>query len=66
MRTHTEIIEAAGGYRALAERLGLPKDRVRFWARRGAIPPTQWAVVASAKVASLRELAEAASEGQAA
>lgn len=60
MRSHAQIIAAAGGYRALAAKLGLSAERVRFWERRKAIPPTHWVDVAGAKVATLKELAEAA------
>lgn len=60
MRTHFQIIEAAGGYRALAEAIGQPPERARFWRRRKAIPPEQWKAVAEAGIATLEELAEAA------
>lgn len=56
MRTHDQIIKDAGGYRALAAKLGLPEDRVRFWERRKSIPPGQWAAVSSARIASFTEL----------
>lgn len=62
MRTHLQIISDAGGYRALAKKLGLPAERVRFWERRKSIPADQWAAVAASKVASLKELAERRSE----
>jgi hypothetical protein len=66
MRTHEQIIAAAGGYRALAVQLNLSAERVRFWERRKAIPPSQWALVAAARIASLEELAGAASARSAA
>lgn len=62
MRTHLEIIEAAGGYKVLAEAIGLPPERVRFWERRKAIPSDQWSEIASIGIASLAELADAATK----
>lgn len=56
MRTHTQIIESAGGYRLFAERLGQPANRVRFWRRRDAIPSEQWPAVVTAGLAVLDEL----------
>lgn len=60
MRTHAQIVAEAGGYQALAVKLGLSSERVRFWERRGSIPADQWPAVARARVASLTELANAA------
>lgn len=60
MRTHLQIIADAGGYKAAAQKLGQPAERVRFWERRKAIPPEQWKLVAGAGLATLEELAEAA------
>jgi hypothetical protein len=60
MRSHLQIIGDSGGYRSLAEKLGQPAERVRFWERRKAIPPEQWKAVADAGLATLEELAEAA------
>lgn len=60
MRTHLQIIADAGGYKSAAEKLGQPAERVRFWARREAIPPEQWKLVSDSGLASLEELAEAA------
>ena len=60
MRTHLQVITDAGGYKAAAERLGLMPNRVRFWERRQAIPPEEWAAVAQAGLATLEELARAA------
>lgn len=57
MRTHAQIISEAGGYKALASKLGLPEGRVRFWERRKRIPAKFWATVAEKRVAGLKELA---------
>lgn len=59
MRTHIQIIEDAGGYQAMAGKLGLDNERVRFWRRREAIPPDQWGAVAEAGFATLDELVTA-------
>lgn len=56
MRTHEQIIAAAGGYKALADKLGLPREKVRFWERRKSIPPGQWAAVSTARLATFTEL----------
>ena len=60
MRTHQQIIYDGGGYQGVATALTLPKERVRFWERRRAIPPEQWKAVADAGLATLEELAAAA------
>lgn len=60
MRTHEQIIIEAGGYRDLAKLLNLPEARVRFWARRKAIPAEMWKRTADAGITTLEELAEAA------
>lgn len=62
MRTHLEIIRGAGGYKALALKLGHPVERARFWERRKAIPPQLWKAVADAKIATLEELSAAVAE----
>ena len=60
MRTHEQIIQAAGGYRGLAEKLGQPSSRVRFWERRKAIPPEAWRGVVDAGLATADELLDVA------
>ena len=55
-----QIIADAGGYRALADKLGETPNRVRFWVRRESIPHNKWKAVADARVATLDELATAA------
>lgn len=62
MRTHAKIIEDAGGYKGLAQRLTdagrlVSGERVRFWLRRGVIPPEHWPAMARAQIATLEELA---------
>ncbi len=59
MRTHAQIIADAGGYQGLADKLGLERERLRFWSKRESIPAEHWAAVAAAEIASLEELAEA-------
>lgn len=66
MRTHIQIIEDAGGYKQLAIHLHQKPERLRFWARRKAIPPEEWVTVAEAGVATLDELAQAAAARRAA
>lgn len=62
MRTHEQIIDAAGGYRGLADKLGQPASRVRFWERRGAIPPEAWRSVVDAGLATADELLDLAAQ----
>lgn len=60
MRSHEQIIRDAGGYKALADKLGLPRERVRFWQRRKSIPVGSWQDCASRRIASMTELHGAA------
>lgn len=60
MRTHLQIISDAGGYRKLADHLGLAAERVRFWERRRSIPLESWRAVEEAGVATRDELFDAA------
>jgi hypothetical protein len=57
MRTHRDIIEAAGGYQLFAAKLALPAERVRFWHRRNSIPAEAWLAISSRRLCSLKELA---------
>ena len=57
MFSHSQIIDRSGGYRRVAEILGEPVQRVRFWHRRGSIPASIWADFAAQGMASLEELA---------
>lgn len=69
MRSHSSIIEDAGGVsavrKALADRgLDLPDETVRSWPKRqhghGSIPPEYWPSLVSLELATLAELAQAA------
>lgn len=60
MRTHLQIIQDEGGYQAVATKVDRPKSQVRFWERRGTLPPEHWKAIADAGIATLEELAEAA------
>lgn len=64
MRTHSKIIDDAGGYQAVAAKLSEPVARVRFWQRRDSIPAEAWKKFSDKRVASLKELAEAAATRQ--
>jgi hypothetical protein len=62
MRTHSQIISDAGGPMALKRRLCLTATihTIRSWAARNSIPAEYWNAVSGAKIASLKELADAA------
>jgi hypothetical protein len=62
MRTHAEIIEDAGGWRATRDKLGLPLTdfRVKFWFFRDSIPGDYWKALDDCGMASVEELALAA------
>ena len=71
MRTHAEIIEAAGGPHALAAKLGdalsveakTLESRVRGWNLKPAsIPGEYWPLMASLGLSTVEELAAAAAE----
>jgi len=66
MRNHEQIIADAGGYRGLAEKIGVPAERARFWQRRKSIPINQWPAVAAAEIATLEELVKGAHDARAA
>ena len=59
MRSHTQIVRAAGPVRLAALRR-LSVHSVRSWATRNRIPPEHWTALVRAGHASLDELAEAA------
>lgn len=68
MRTHSSIIQDAGGAAKVAAALGLTSrhSTVKSWSSRDSIPAEHWAAFASQGWASLEELAlAAASKGQA-
>ena len=60
MATHLHIISRAGGYKKLADAIGVERSRARFWERRGAIPADVWLAISHAGLATLEELATGA------
>jgi len=67
MRTHKDIIQSTGA-QAVIDRAGLAVTihTVRSWQQRGAIPGEYWADLDAAGIATLAELAHAASARRAA
>lgn len=59
MRTHTEIVSAAGADR-LATLRSVSLHTARSWAQRDSIPSEHWADIAREQLATLEELAAAA------
>ena len=66
MRTHSQIIKDAGAAKVQAL-LGAETSihTVRSWVQRGSIPAEHWKVLADKRLATLDELASAASSHQA-
>ena len=62
MRTHSQIIDDAGGHKSLARQLGLDERRTMFWKRRDSIPSNCWLLLNDKGVATFRELALPVSE----
>jgi len=60
MRSHSDIITAAGGPARLARGLKVPSNRINQWKRLDSIPPRYWPAIAGRGLASLEELAAAA------
>lgn len=68
MRTHSEVIEAAGGAHQLAQLITpilgaeaeVIRKRVWAWVKADSIPGEYWALLARSGVAEVSELAEAA------
>ncbi len=58
--SHAEVISLAGGYKTLADRLGIERETVRFWERRASIPASYWKQVHDAGITSFDNLGEAA------
>lgn len=61
MRTHSQIIDDAGGHKALAEKLSaagesLTPEQTRFWVLRKSIPADKWRAVERAGIANVDEL----------
>lgn len=61
MRTHRQIIKDAGGPAAVAGAVGAEPNTAKQWGRNNSIPGRYWDALAVAKMASLEELAKAAS-----
>ena len=62
MRTHSQIVKAAGTAEAVAEQRGVSVHTVRSWMQRDSIPAEHWAAFARNGWASLDELALAAAK----
>ncbi len=60
MRTHADILAAAGLAKVQAAVPVESAHTIRSWVQRGSIPGKHWAAFASAKLATLEELAAAA------
>lgn len=68
MRTHSEVIEAAGGAHQLAQLIApilgadgeVVRKRVWAWVKADSIPGEYWALLARSGIAEVSELAEAA------
>lgn len=56
MRTHAEIVAAAGSSEAIALRCGVSLHTVRSWQQRDSIPPDMWAIFVDDEKATLEEL----------
>jgi hypothetical protein len=66
MRTHSQIVVAAGKPGELAMRRGVSVHTVRSWIQRDSIPGEHWAGFAADGHATLEELADAAASRRAA
>ena len=60
MRTHQDIIDAAGGASVLARAIGADPNTAKAWKRTDSIPAPYWTAISEAKLATLEELATAA------
>jgi len=60
MRTHRDILSAAGHDRIMAL-TGRPITTVRSWAQRNSIPSTEWRALVDAKVCSAFDLIDGVS-----
>lgn len=58
MRTHAEIVKAAGKAEDVAAERGVSIHTVRSWIQRDSIPPEFWASFAGGNALVLEELAE--------
>jgi uncharacterized protein YjcR len=59
MRTHADIVCAAGKPEDIAERRGVSAHTVRSWIQRDSIPPEHWAGFVIAGWAGMDELVSA-------
>lgn len=57
MRTHAQIVAAAGAVEQVAEDRGVHPNTVRSWVLRDKIPDEHWAAFAASGLATLDELA---------
>lgn len=64
--SHQAIIERVGGSAALGRLIEVDPNTVKAWKRLNSIPAPYWHAIASAEVATLDELAEAAARKAAA
>lgn len=62
MRSHAQIVKAAGAPEKLAETLGISIHTVRSWIQRDSLPPEHWVFFASGDEKVLIELAKRAAE----
>jgi uncharacterized protein YjcR len=60
MRSHSEIVRAAGNTDEVARERGVSVHTVRSWIQRNSIPAEHWAGFASVGAASLEEMASSA------
>lgn len=60
MRTHGQIISDAAGPAAVAKRISVRPGTVKQWRRLDSIPAAHWNAIVAAKLATLKELADAA------
>ena len=60
MRSHTDIINDAGGVAAFARKIGAPYNRVRQWPTADSIPAPYWKATVEQSLATFDELAIAA------
>lgn len=56
MRSHAQIVAAAGSAEEVALRCGVSVHTVRSWGQRDSIPPDMWAIFVNDENASLDEL----------
>ena len=62
MRSHAQIVKAAGAVEAVADRHGVSVHTVRSWIQRNSIPSDQWNAFAGDDVELLREIAVSAEQ----